>query len=210
MPASADGTSSGGSTTTQGSASAGTGTSTSTDESATASASMGGTTLAESDTSGSSSSEDGSTSSGSAGSSSSGSTTDGQANVEYSAIALPGGLDRIRIHKANLDADTCTWLVLVAPAMPGSDPGLEVPAGWSVETVAINDVAAACASGNPAMFGAEAALEAVGSVEFGKLGGTDIYPCTVDIDATFDFQGLTPGIPPTDTMSSSEIAVTGC
>lgn len=137
-------------------------------------------------------------------------TTGGQGNVVYSAIAIPGGLDRIRINKANLDDDRCTWVVLVAPDIPSTYPGLTVPAGWSVESVSINDVAVACDSDNPAMFGFEAALDANGSIEFGMLGGGGLYPCMVDIDATFDFQGMLPGIPPTDAMLAIDIPVTGC
>ena len=60
------------------------------------------------------------------------------------------------------------------------------------------------------MFGSEAALDANGTVTFGMLGGTGVYPCTVDIDATFDFQGVLPGIPPTDAMVAVDIPVTGC
>lgn len=137
-------------------------------------------------------------------------TTGGRSNEVYSAIALPGGLDRIRIHKANLDDDTCTWVVLVAPAIPGMYPALVVTEGWAVESVAINDAAKSCDTDTPAMFGAEAALDATGTVEFGALGGTGIYPCAIDIEAMLDFQGLLPSIPTTDIMSATKIPVTGC
>lgn len=139
-----------------------------------------------------------------------GTSTGGQGNVVYSAIAIPGGLDRIRINKADLDNDRCTWVILVAPALPGSYPGLAVPAGWSVESVSINDVAVACNSDNPAMFGSEPALDANGTITFGMLGGGGIYPCMVDIDALFDFQGVLPMIPPMDDMLAVDIPVMGC
>lgn len=163
---------------------------------------------------GSSSGPDPSTSgsSGSSGSDSSGSesSTGNQGNVLYTALAVPGGLDRIRINKADLDNDRCTWVILVAPAIPGTFPGMTIPAGWSVESVSINDVAIACDSDNPGMFGGEAALDANGTIGFGMLGGTGIYPCTVDIDATFDFAGMLPGIPPTDDMIAVDVPVAGC
>ncbi|MEM9454181.1 MAG: hypothetical protein AAGF11_08370 [Myxococcota bacterium] len=139
-----------------------------------------------------------------------GTSTGGQGNVVYSATAIPGGLDRIRINKADLDNDRCTWVVLVAPALPGSYPGLATPAGWSVESVFINDVAAACNSDNPAMFGSEPALDANGTITFGMLGGGGIYPCMVDIDALLDFQGVLPMIPPMDDMIAVDIPVMGC
>jgi hypothetical protein len=141
---------------------------------------------------------------------STGTSTGGQGNVVYSAVAVPGGLDRIRINKANLDDDRCTWVILVAPSIPGMYPGMTIPAGWSVESISINDVAAACGSDNPAMFGSEPATDANGTIGFGMLGGTGIYPCTVDIDATFDFAGILPGIPPTDDMIATDVPVTGC
>lgn len=139
-----------------------------------------------------------------------GTSTGDPGNVVYSAVALPGGLDRIRIHKADLDADRCTWVVLVAPPIAGPYPGMMVPAGWSVESISINDVAAACDADNPFMFGSEPALDANGTIGFGMLGGTGIYPCTVDIDAVFDFQGILPMIPPMDAMTAAAIPVTGC
>lgn len=137
-------------------------------------------------------------------------TTGGPGNVVYSAIAVPGGLDRIRINKADLDNDRCTWVILVAPPTADMYPGMTIPAGWSVESIAINDVAVSCDAGNPAMFGSESALDANGSITFGMLGGGGLYPCMVDIDALFDFQGILPGIPPMDDMLAVDIPVMGC
>ena len=136
-------------------------------------------------------------------------TTGAAANIDYTAIAIPGGLDRVRINKTNLDEDRCTWMVLVSPAIPGQYPGVAVPAGWSVESISISDVAAACSSDNPAMFGSEPALDANGTVTYGALGGMGLYPCTVDVDLTADFQGLLPGVPPMDDMVATSIPVLG-
>ncbi|MCA9708368.1 MAG: hypothetical protein KDK70_21140 [Myxococcales bacterium] len=144
------------------------------------------------------------------GSTTEGSSTTGDENVVYAAVALPGGLDRIRITKANLGADRCTWLVLVAPPIGSPYPSVVGPAGWSVESIQINDVAVACDSDDPAMFGSEPALDGMGTIGFGMLGGTGIYPCTVDVDAVFDFQGVLPGIPPMDDMVAADVPVTGC
>ncbi len=131
-------------------------------------------------------------------------------NGVYSAMAMPGALDRIRINKANLDDNRCTWIVLAAPPGPSFFPGITVPVGWSVESVFINDIAAACDSDNPVMFGSELAIDANGAVMFGMIGGTGIYPCTIDIDAVFDFQGILPGIPAMDAMVASDVPVMGC
>ncbi len=134
-------------------------------------------------------------------------TTGAQGNVVYSAQALPGGLDRIRIFKRDLDADRCTWVVLVAPALPGMYP-VTTPAGWSVESISISDVGAACDSASPAMFGSEPATSATGDVAFGMMGA--VYPCELDIDVTADFAGILPAIPPQDTLLAASIPVTGC
>jgi len=136
-------------------------------------------------------------------------STGSPGNVVYTAIALPGGLDRIRIHKADLDNDRCTWAVLVSPAKFSRFP-ITTPAGWAIESASINDVAAACDADTPGMFGAEAATMGVGSVAFGPLGVSGIYPCTVDVDVDLTFAGVLPGIPPNDVMDATNIAVTGC
>jgi len=156
-----------------------------------------------------SSSESGASSSSDGSSSSSGTTTGEQGNVVYTAVAIPGGLDRIRIHKANLDTDTCTWMVLVAPSAVSAYPAVATPEGWSLEEVGINDVAATCSVNNPAMFGAEAAIDAEGTVEFGELGGSGLYPCSLDVDTSLEFQGLLQ-VPQMDTMVATDLAVTDC
>lgn len=134
-------------------------------------------------------------------------STGAQGNVVYSAEALPGGLDRVRIFKRDLDADRCTWIVLVAPPIAGMYP-VTTPAGWSVESISISDVGMACDSASPAMFGSEPATAAVGDVTFAMVGA--IYPCEVDLDVTADFAGILPGIPAQDTMNAAAIPVTGC
>jgi len=165
-----------------------------------------GTTGASESTGGSTGSTDGESSGSTDGTTG---TTGATANIDYTAIAIPGGLDRVRINKANLDEDRCTWVVLVSPPIPGQYPGVTLPAAWSVESISINDVADACSSGNPAMFGSEAALDADGTLTFGDLGEVGIYPCTVDVDLTMDFQGILPGIPPMDDMVATSIPVLG-
>ena len=126
---------------------------------------------------------------------------------EYSAQALPGGLDRLRILKRDLVADRCMWIVLVAPKLM-SIFRIDTPKGWSVESVRITDGGPACDFDTPEMGGFEDATAASGTITFRMPGA--VYPCTVDIDASADFAGTLPGIPPTDTMTATGIPVAGC
>jgi hypothetical protein len=125
----------------------------------------------------------------------------------YSAVALPGGLDRIRVFRRDDTADQCMWMMLVAPGIAGMYP-VDTPDGWAVESISISDSAAACESVDPGMFGAEAATAAAGTVGFAMVGM--VYPCGIDVDVTADFAGLLPGIPAQVTMLASGIPVTGC
>lgn len=152
---------------------------------------------------------DGDTTGSSTGGESEGTSSGGQGNVEYSAQALVGALDRILVFKEDLDADRCTWIVLVSPAIGGAYD-VTTPANWSVEQIEISDVGDACGSPSPGMFGAEAATSAEGTIELGAIGGTGVYPCDVSVDVTAMFAGLLPGIPPSDLLDADAIPVTGC
>ena len=134
-------------------------------------------------------------------------STGAQGTALYTAIALPGGLDRIRIFKHDLEADRCTWLVLVAPSLPDQF-AVTTPDGWSVESISISDVGAACNADDPGMFGAEAASSASGEITFGMLGA--VYPCQIGIDVTADFAGMLPGIPGQDALLAADVPVAGC
>jgi hypothetical protein len=161
----------------------------------------GGTSTGTTDPGGTSTTGD--TTQGDAGSGSTGAAGD----VLYRAEALPGGLDRIRVFKEDLDADRCTWMVLVMPG--GVSPyAVMAPAGWAVESISASDAGAACNSDSPAMFGSEPAVAATGTVTFGLAGA--VYPCEIDVDVTADFAGVLPGIPPQDTLQSTSLPVSGC
>ena len=168
-------------------------------------ATAGSTSGASSDTA----TMDGDTTGSSTGGESDGTSSGGQGNVEYSAQVLIGALDRILVFKEDLDADRCTWIVLVSPAIGGAYD-VTTPANWSVEQINISDVGDACGSPSPAMFGAEAATSAEGTIELGAIGGTGVYPCDVTVDVTATFTGLLPGIPPSDVLDADAIPVTGC
>lgn len=133
-------------------------------------------------------------------------TTGTPDDADYRAVAIVGGLDRIRIFKHDLVADHCTWITLVAPSLP-SRFDVTTPEGWSVESIAISDMGDACDSDTPDMFGAETATSAMGAIEFGNPGV--VYPCLVSPDVEAAFAGVLPGIPPTDDVVASDIPVEG-
>lgn len=137
-----------------------------------------------------------------------GSETEGD-GVVYSARVIIGGLDRVEVRKADYNEDLCVWLRLVWPAGGGAAyPGVTTPTGWAVESISINDVAAACEEDNPTMFGAEAAIDASGTVPFGRLGQLH-FPCTLDVDVEAQFSANLPGIPTHVEMTASAIVVDG-
>lgn len=168
----------------------------------------GGTTVTVATTSdGGGTTDGGATTDGSSGTD--GGSTTGEGNVVYTAEALVGALDRIRIFKEDLDADRCTWIVLVSPSIGGAY-AVTTPEGWGVEQIDISDVGATCGSRSPGMFGAEAATAATGSIELGAIGPTGVYPCDVTVNVTAEFAGVLPGIPASDVLDAVQIPVDGC
>jgi hypothetical protein len=173
-----------------------------------------GTTAGDDDDAGTTTADGGSSSDGGVDGSSdgsdgeSGSTTGTTDDAEYRAVAIPGGLDRIRISKRHTSEDLCAWIVLVFPAGAPGAFDVATPEDWAVEGVAISDSARACDSDNPDMFGAEAATDASGAIEFGEPGV--VYPCLVTVDVEAAFAGMLPGVPPTDTFAATDIPVEGC
>lgn len=141
------------------------------------------------------------------GSGSTDTSTGGEGNVEYSAVAIVGGLDRLRVFERDLDADRCTWITLVAPQVDGQYE-IVTPAGWAVENVMISDMGDACGADTPDMFGAESATAATGTVTFANMGA--VFPCLVTVDVEAMFAGMLPNIPPVDVLAATDIPVDGC
>ena len=131
--------------------------------------------------------------------------TDGDGAI-YTARAIIGGLDRIEVRRQDPNADTCMWLRLVHPHV-GGDYSVTTPMSWSVEQIAINDVAISCTAENPSMFGAEGATGATGLVTFGMVGPSG-FPCEIDLDIEAEFNGFLPNIPPVASMAVSNLPVT--
>lgn len=138
------------------------------------------------------------------------SSTGDPGNVEYSAQALIGALDRILVFREDLDEDRCTWIILVSPGFAGPYDDVSTPKGWSVQSIQANDVGEACGSPSPSMFGAETATAAEGTIELGAVGPSGVYPCDVTVDVTAMFDGLLPNVPPSDLLEAVAIPVTGC
>jgi hypothetical protein len=129
--------------------------------------------------------------------------------VQYRAVALIGGLNRVRVMKRNDDDDTCTYVSLVEPAFKGTFGDVDVTDPWGVEYAGITDSAAACDSDNPVMFGGSAATDGQGTVGLENVGMAAI-PCVVDIDVTFTFDDAIPALPEMDDMNATDIPVQGC
>jgi hypothetical protein len=150
----------------------------------------------------------GSSSAGDSGSDSSADTgtTGPLSELEYQAVAIPGGLDRVRVFGHHPTEDWCVWITAVTPSQVSAFP-IETTKNWAVESIRISDVGEACGAQSPDMFGAENATAASGTLEL--YDGVP-FPCLVDVDVTTEFEGLLPGIPGTVEMLAVAIPVTGC
>jgi hypothetical protein len=126
---------------------------------------------------------------------------------DYRAVAIPGGLDRIRVMKRSDSAGTCTFVTLVTPSN-GAPFDVTVTNPWVIESIAINDVPESCASDNPFESGGEYAVAATGTIDHADAMGA--FPCTVDIAIDIDFDPMLLPVPESDVMNAMDIAVSGC
>lgn len=126
----------------------------------------------------------------------------------YRAVALIGGLNRVRIFKRNDADDLCTFVSLVDPSF-GAFGSIDVTQPWGVEYAGITDSAAACDSDNPLMFGSDEATDGDGAIDLADVGMGGV-PCTVDIDVSLDFDGAVLQVPDSDTMTATDLPVQGC
>jgi hypothetical protein len=156
--------------------------------------------------SGTTSGDDGTTSGGTG-------TTSGQGNLEYAARAMPGGLDRIFIRKADYDEDLCGHLALVWPSEPpGPFPDVTTPTQWAVEIAAVFQGTTDCLDLQATPPGASEYADTVsGYVDF-EFNNPGFYPCSLDLDVTMTFAPVAPQpwIPDALTMAALDLAVEGC
>ena len=119
--------------------------------------------------------------------------------MTYTALAQPGGLDRVFIDRHDPDTDICTRVVLV---WPGQQMNFNVmtPVEWGIESIN-NYQPADCSN-----FGAPKPINTgTGEVLFIGLDQFDHFPCTLDFDMTLDVMGN----PPTLDFAAMNLIVTG-
>ncbi|PRP93639.1 hypothetical protein [Enhygromyxa salina] len=120
-------------------------------------------------------------------------------NVTYTAVAQPGGLDRVFIERHDEDTDTCTRVVLVSPALIQTF-NVQLPDNWSIESVTNNQPA------DCSVLDFDEQIESgTGVIEFLDFDQFDIFPCTINVDVQFDVAGD----PPTLDFSVMNLAVMG-
>ena len=114
----------------------------------------------------------------------------------YSAVIMPGGLDRVVITRVNIDEPNCTRMTLWSPQ--NSDMfDFDMPQDWAVEEV-LNWKQGFCPDDNadPDTF----PDEGTGTISFPALDGLGIYPCAINIDIELDMNSD----PPSSTIWSTQ------
>lgn len=110
--------------------------------------------------------------------------------VSYTAEAVIGGLDRIRIFREQLAGQPrCTVITIVSPASGGTtDGGLTLPPNWALQNAYVKD--RACAQG-----GTITGTQTVsGEITFN--GTANPYPTSLNVHATAFFTAGSTGFPP--------------
>lgn len=98
----------------------------------------------------------------------------------YTAVAMPGGLDRVRITRVNSADQTCMTMTLVSPMM-FDDFDIDIPDLWRIESVARWDQATCTGDMDELSDGG------TGAITFGGYDGLGLYPCLLSIDVVLDF-----------------------
>jgi hypothetical protein len=108
------------------------------------------------------------------------STTGDPDNSVYSAVALPGGLDRVLITRVDPDAPSCSEMVLV---LPGFDAySIDLPAMWAIEQIRVWDQLEC----DPGVTIDALGEDGFGTLEFLGTDAFDLYPCALAIDAEIE------------------------
>ncbi|MEM6993656.1 MAG: hypothetical protein AAF721_24295 [Myxococcota bacterium] len=135
-----------------------------------------------------------------------GSTTTGEPDASvYGAQALPGGLDRVIVTRANEAEMTCTRMVLTAP-LRQDEFDIDLPDPWRVESVVLFESTTDCPDGA----GPDATItDGTGTIEFLELDGLALYPCAIGLDLSLTVPGM-PGAPQVWSAASVDVAGTNC
>jgi hypothetical protein len=115
----------------------------------------------------------------------------------YTAVAMPGGLDRVRITRVSTADQTCMMMTLVSPmTVDGFD--IDIPDPWRIESIA--RWAQTTCTGDMNAF----ADTATGTITFGGLDALSIYPCLLSFDVDINFPAA-----PTSVWNVQDVPVAG-
>ena len=132
-----------------------------------------------------------------------------EASVEqeyFAAVGPIGALDRMFVGKRDLQRDLCFRLNLARPL--DSDPyEVSLPYQWGIESAIANQGADEC-FGPPWSESTAQATGATGTISFVEEP-EGWMPCTMDIDATLEFDGSQPWTPAIEPMAAKGIVVEG-
>lgn len=108
------------------------------------------------------------------------STTGDPDNSVYSAVAYPGGLDRVIITRVDPDAPSCSEMVLVLPGF--DDYSIDMPAMWAIEEIRVWDQIDC----DPMVTIDSLGEGGSGTIEFLGTDAFELYPCALAIDAEIE------------------------
>jgi hypothetical protein len=109
-------------------------------------------------------------------------------NGRYGAAVIIGGLDRIRVTRADDAAGTCDQLILVSPSGGGGTglTGIHVPMGWSLESATRSGRIADCDAMATVGGAGERATSGVGEITATMSSATG-FPCRLELNVDLAF-----------------------
>jgi hypothetical protein len=120
--------------------------------------------------------------------------------AQFTAIALPGGLDRMVIIKSF--GDTCIGITVVNPGQGGV---LGLPPNWGLESASARQPAAAC---DPRFAGPVTdSFEATFVAGAATWQGSPFPAVIQNIDARLEFDGAPSWCPPSDDLRAADLPV---
>src|SRR5690606_23488401 len=127
------------------------------------------------------------------------STTGEPGDAQVAAFYVPGGLDRVVVRKADVEADLCTTIIFVWP-MFDPDPNLMLPAEWGYQDASIAEGTADCLEFQGFLPNAVMAAAAAGAASWPVMMSC---PGALDIDVALSFEGGPPWVPAQDIVQAS-------
>ncbi len=135
----------------------------------------------------------------------------GQASEAYSAEAYFGGLDHLRVKKADKARDVCVTLHLARPTESSPGFAFTMPMEWGVVNAEISNKAADCyAQPGQQMGMAVGATGGMGTISF-EVPPNGFFPCTVSVMGSLAFPPGEPWVQSSEALSAVDVAVKdGC